>query len=81
LDPQILDGLFGADRPTFSNLPQWFEIGGRCSRCHRDGWLDRWELARRFGNGQYIHQLEHRLRCTACGHRGTNRWIVVKVPR
>jgi hypothetical protein len=80
-EPEILDGLFGADRPTFSNLIEWIELGGRCSRCEREGWVDRWALARRFGNGVYIHQLQPRLRCMGCGNRGANRWIVRKMQR
>lgn len=80
-EPQLLDGIFGNDRATFRNLIEWYELGGRCSKCERDGWVDRWELGRRFGEHTYIHQRESLLRCKGCGNKGTNRWIVRQMPR
>ncbi|TAA54799.1 hypothetical protein [Shinella sp. JR1-6] len=79
--PEILDNLFGNDRVTFSNLVQWYELGGRCSKCEREGWVDRWELANRLGKVNYIHQFQERLRCLKCGNKGSNRWIVRQAPR
>lgn len=80
--PVLLDGLFGNDLPTFGNLAQWYELGGRCVRCEREGWVDRWELEKRFGPDRcYIPQLEPLLRCKGCGNKKTNRWIVRKAAR
>lgn len=77
----ILDGLLGNDRATFGNLIEWYELGGRCSKCEREGWVDRWELRRWFGEACYIHQKEVLLRCMGCGNKGTNRWVVRKKGR
>lgn len=79
--PTLLDGLLGGDSPTFDNLAQWYELGGRCVHCEREGWIDRWQLAKRYGAGRYIRQLEPLLRCKGCGNTKTNRWIVRKTAR
>ena len=81
LIPQDFEAFFAADRPTFSGLPEWYELGGHCSNCEREGWVDRWELQRRFGSDRYIHHLRPALRCMACGNKGSNTWIIGKKPR
>lgn len=80
-DDETLDFLLGSEDVTFGNLVQWCELGGRCSRCKRAGWVDRWELKRKFGSLHYIHRTQHLLRCVGCGNKGDNRWIVRKIPR
>lgn len=79
--PVDLAGLFGADHPTFGSLPDWYVLGGHCSQCEREGWVDRWHLEARFGKDKYIHQLRPALRCLACGNKGSNTWTVGKLPR
>jgi hypothetical protein len=81
LIPQDLESLFGRDRPTLGALPQWYVLGGHCSNCERDGWVDRWDLERRFGRDSYIHQLRAKLRCMGCGNKGSNTWITAKAGR
>lgn len=81
LIPQDFEGFFGADRPTFAGLPEWYELGGHCSNCEREGWVDRAELKRRFGGDRYIHHLRPALRCLKCGNKGSNTWIIGKKPR
>lgn len=67
---------------TFESLQQWYELGGLCSHCDREGWLDRYELARRYSSRCYLHSLEQFLRCMGCGHKGGgNSFIARKLPR
>jgi len=66
---------------TFGKLSEWYVLGGRCVRCEREGWLDRWELQRRFGRETFLKDLTHKLRCMGCGNRKGNRWIIGKLPR
>lgn len=78
-----VDIVIAVDREmTFDLLAQWWDLGGLCSKCEREGWLDRYELARKFSSGCYLHSLESRLRCRGCGHKGGgNKFIVRKLPR
>ncbi len=67
---------------TFESLPQWYELGGLCSHCDRERWLDRYELARKYSARCYLQSLESRLRCMGCGNKGNgNQFIVRKLPR
>nr|WP_246663804.1 hypothetical protein [Sinorhizobium sp. LM21] len=67
--------------PTFDSFPEYVELGGRCSKCEREGWVDRWELQRRFGVRTYINQIRPLLRCRKCGNKGSNNWILRRAPR
>lgn len=81
LIPQDLESLFGPDRPTLGKLPDWYQLGGHCSNCEREGWIDRWELQRTVGSDIFIYELRPFLRCLKCGNKGSNSWIVGKLPR
>jgi hypothetical protein len=61
----------------FENLSGWALIGGRCSRCEREGWIDRDWLEAKFPNAVIV-ALAPKLRCRKCGSKGNNRWIVGK---
>lgn len=81
LNPLDFEALFNAQRPTFESLPQWYELGGHCSRCEREGWVDRWQLAKIHGETTLIADLRPTLRCRKCGNKGSNTWIVAQAPR
>lgn len=66
---------------TLQDVPQWYELGGRCSICPHAALLDRWEIARRYGRKRFIITLEPKLRCTRCGNREANDFVLVKIPR
>lgn len=65
---------------TFDDLPEYNALGGHCPRCERVGWLDRYELRRRFSNA-FLGSLAVRLRCLGCGNRQNNKWIIGQLPR
>jgi hypothetical protein len=79
--PIDLAALFAPQSPTFESLPQWYDLGGHCSNCEREGWIDRWKLARRHGEATRIADLRPLLRCMKCGNKGSNTWIVAQVAR
>lgn len=61
-------------------MMQWECIGGRCGRCDREGWIDRWELQR--GRSSIIlSEIAKRLRCRGCGNKSGNRVILGRLPR
>jgi len=66
---------------TLAQLEEWYALGGKCAACAHKGFVDRWLVARRFGKSAMIAALMPRLRCTACGNRGTNTWITGRIKR
>lgn len=79
--PQDYETMFRAYRHTFASLPEWVVLGGHCSSCEREGWVERWELERKFGRDSLISELRPLLRCMRCGNKGSNTWIAGKQPR
>ncbi|MGV1944862.1 MULTISPECIES: hypothetical protein [unclassified Agrobacterium] len=78
----IYEGTVSRDLyPTLDSYPEWYVFGGRCSRCEREGWVDRKDLTRRFGSGIYLTHLRPKLRCMKCGNKGNNNWIFGKLAR
>ncbi|PCK84403.1 hypothetical protein CPT32_24280 [Rhizobium sophoriradicis] len=65
---------------TIDDLSQWNTLGGSCPSCEREGWIDRYELRRKWGNAM-LHSLQPRLRCLSCGNKQGNRWILGQLPR
>ena len=68
-------------QPTLESWAEWYVMGGKCSKCGHQGWVDRWELRRLYGRNKYIVQLRPLLRCRLCGNVGDNEWIVGKAAR
>ena len=66
---------------AFQDIPQWYELGARCFRWKHAGSLDRRELARRYGRARMIISLEPKLRCTQCGNREANDFVLAKIHR
>lgn len=64
-----------------AQLEEWYALGGKCSKCAHKGWVDRKELARRFGKRAVIAALMPKLRCTTCGNKGNNTWVTGKLQR
>ena len=57
---------------TLGLLEAWYVLGAKCAQCHRKGWLDRWELARRYGKGMPLSAIAPKLRCMGCDNRQGN---------
>ena len=66
---------------AFQDIPEWYALGARCFRCKHAGYLDRWELARRYGRDRMIITLEAKLRCTRCENRDANDFVLAKIGR
>lgn len=66
---------------TLAQLEEWYVLGGKCARCAHKGFVDRWEIALRFGRSAVIATLMPRLRCTSCGNKGNNAWVTGKMRR
>lgn len=66
---------------TFADIPDWHVLGGYCTECEHEGWLNRWDLSQMWNSGAYLASLAPRLRCRACGHKGTNKWVLGRLPR
>lgn len=75
------DPLGEAAYMSIGGLPEWYRLGARCSLCKRMAWVDRYAIAKRFSANAYVGSLASRLRCTECGHRGGNDFILEKLPR
>ncbi|WP_313194839.1 hypothetical protein [Shinella zoogloeoides] len=66
---------------TLQDIPEWYGIGARCSRCKHASMLDRWELAYRYGKKRVVMTLEPKLRCTRCNNREANDFVLAKLRR
>jgi hypothetical protein len=66
---------------TLDSLPEWYVVGGRCSKCGRSEWIDRHALAKKFSGRVYIASIISRLKCIGCGNRTDNKMIAGKLPR
>lgn len=64
----------------FESLRQWQRLGGLCSSCAHEGWLDRYQLEGRYGAVRLI-ALQPLLRCTRCQSKGHNRFIIAAMAR
>lgn len=76
-----LGPLMDPQHTVFDDLPQYYALGGHCIKCEHDGWVDRRELARKYGANTYIGSLKHMLRCRKCKAKGHNMWILGQLPR
>lgn len=65
---------------AMDDYPEYIGLGGVCRRCEREGWIDRFEVRRRWGNA-ILGSLQPRLRCLGCGNKDGNRWIRGQLPR
>lgn len=76
-----LEALFAPSRPTLGEVPQWYELGGHCSSCEREGGIDRWALQSNVGTDAHLYKLREFLRCLKCENKGTNTWIAARQAR
>lgn len=65
---------------SLDDLQQFVALGAVCRRCEREGWIDRYEVRRKWGNA-ILGSLQPRLRCLGCGNKDGNRWIEGRLPR
>ncbi len=47
---------------ALDDLQEYIAFGGVCRRCEREGWIDRYEVRRKWGNA-ILGSLQPRLRC------------------
>jgi hypothetical protein len=79
--PLPYDPIGEAAYMSIGGLPEWYRLGARCSLCKRMAWVDRYAIAKRFSSNAYVGSLASRLRCTECGNRGGNDFVIEKLPR
>lgn len=65
---------------SLDDLQEFIALGGVCPRCEREGWVDRHEVRRKWGNA-ILSSLQPRLRCLGCANKQGNRWIEGRLPR
>ncbi|OCP17405.1 MULTISPECIES: hypothetical protein [unclassified Ensifer] len=68
-------------RLTLGGLDAHWVLYGDCARCPNIGYIDRWELARRFGHTQRMKPLETKLFCRRCGNKEFNCFTVAPMQR
>lgn len=78
--PKQIELLESVAVGRLADISSWTLIGGRCSRCEREGWIDRDWLEAKFP-AMVVSTLSGKLRCRKCGSKGSNRWLVGKPPR
>lgn len=69
----VQEGGDGTGNQGLAELPQWYELLACCPACHHVSKLDRYALARRYGNGLLVAAVGPKLRCGKCGNRVGNR--------
>ncbi|WP_050994674.1 hypothetical protein [Sinorhizobium fredii] len=67
-----IDTSQGIGHLTFNELAEWHIIGARCAQCGYTNWLDRWQLAKKYGADTPIAILRPHLVCSQCGNREGN---------
>lgn len=73
--------LVHPERTAFDDIEGFRAVGGHCSKCERVGWLNRYEVARKWGRTTYLKALMPHLRCMACGNRDHNSFVIGLMPR
>jgi hypothetical protein len=70
------------DTPSFTlgDLREWERLGGKCTACTREGWIDKYALRHRYGRTNLV-LLQPLLRCCRCNHKGDNRFILGMMAR
>lgn len=61
----------------FSDVPDWYVMGGACMACTHKGPCDRWKVERRWGKDTKLRDVDRKLKCTGCGNRHHNRFVIV----
>lgn len=63
------------------DLRNWHIIAIQCGACGHVGKVVPRSLMRRWAADVRLQAIEHRMRCTRCGWRGSHSWTVAKLPR
>ena len=66
---------------TIGSLEECYTIVACCRGCEHNAHVDRWEIARKYGNAVSIIELARRLKCSACGNATGNTILIGKLPR
>ncbi|RMI22767.1 hypothetical protein [Sinorhizobium meliloti] len=71
----------GIGHMRLADLDEEQILGGRCAACDYKNWVNRWEIARRFGSERTLDELRQMLRCGRCGNKGNNGWRLGRIDR
>ena len=78
--PKQIELLESVAVGRLADISSWTLIGGRCSRCEREGWIDREWLEAKFPS-MVVSTRSTQLRGRKCGNKESNRWVVGRRPR
>ncbi|RVO68353.1 hypothetical protein [Sinorhizobium meliloti] len=83
LDPgrHAIDPEKGIGHLRLADLGEDQILGARCAACDHDNWVNRWEIARKWGGDMTLNQLRPLLRCTRCDNKGNNGWRLGRIDR
>ncbi|WP_248446367.1 hypothetical protein [Sinorhizobium meliloti] len=56
-------------------------LGARVAACDFRKWVNRWEIAARFGSQSTLDELRPKLRCSRCGNKRNNGWRLGRIDR
>lgn len=56
-------------------------LGARCAACDHNNWVNRWEIARKWGGDTTLDQLRSLLCCSRCDNKGNNGWRLGRIDR
>ena len=65
---------------TVEDLRQWERLGDQCSACRRQSLVNQYQVRRQYG-GRRLVELQRYLRCTGCGNRKNNHFVITKMAR
>lgn len=71
----------GPRHKTLADIPEWWQVFGRCSACKVRKEIDIRRLSQRYGAQMEIRTVAQNLKCSSCGNRTDNRLLKVKRPR
>ncbi|WP_034858503.1 hypothetical protein [Sinorhizobium sojae] len=80
-DRHATDPINGIGHLRLADLQEEQILGARCAACDYKNWVNRWEIARRFGSERTLDELRQMLRCGCCGNKGNNGWRLGRIDR
>ncbi|MDP9812258.1 hypothetical protein J2W42_005128 [Rhizobium tibeticum] len=69
------------ERETLASLPEMFIFAGFCPSCVNSAPIDRSEFGRLLGKRMPVANIAQRLKCSYCGNRAGNKFLLGRLPR
>ncbi|CDM61054.1 hypothetical protein LPU83_pLPU83c_0492 (plasmid) [Rhizobium favelukesii] len=69
------------ENETLASLPEMFVLAAACPSCLNSTPIDRWELGRLLGKRMPVANIAERLKCSCCGNRTGNRFLLGRLRR